>query len=88
MKSLEEMHEALQKWFVTNTVGNVIFYRSPGSKFGDVILEQVVKGREMKPEVQAAFEFLMDELKIERGEMFRNKQGEPDRIKITRRYDG
>ena len=88
MKSREEMHLALDDWWGNDTVGNIIMYRAPGAKFGDVILEHVVKLREMKPEVRAAVEFIMDELGIERGELFRNKQGEPDRIKITRRYDG
>ena len=88
MKSKDEMHKCLDEWWGNDTTGNIIFYRSPGAKLGDAILEEVVKGREMKPEVQAAFEYIMDELKIERGEMFRNKQGEADRIKITRRYDG
>jgi len=88
MKSKEEILELVNKWWVTDTVGNIIAYRSPGAAYGDVILEQVVKGREMKPEVRAAFEYVMDELQIERGEMFRNKNGEPDRIKITRSYDG
>lgn len=88
MKSRDEVSRLFEKWWVTDTVGNFIVYRAPGARYGDVILEQVVKAREMEPSIRAAFEMLMDELQIERAEMFRDKDGRPDRIKITRRYDG
>ena len=88
MKTKSEMIELLNTWWVNDTVGNFIAYRAPGAKQGDVILEQVVKAREMKPHVKAAFELLMDELQIERAEMYRDNHGRPDRVKVTRRYDG
>lgn len=88
MKTKDEMHDALDGWWVNNTVGNFIAYRAPGAHAGDVILEQVIKAREMEPEIRAAFEMIMDELGIERGELFRDNKGRPDRIKLTRRYDG
>ncbi|GAG18259.1 unnamed protein product, partial [marine sediment metagenome] len=34
-----------------------------------------------------AFGMFMDDLNIERGEIVRNKDGEPDRVKLTRRFD-
>ena len=88
MKTRDEMLESLKTWWGNDTVGNIIFYRAPGASHGDVILERVIKAREMKPEVRAAFELVMDELKIERAEMRRDKNGRPDLIKLTRRYDG
>lgn len=88
MKTKAEMIECLNEWWANDTVGNIIFYRAPGAKTGDAILEQVIKAREMKPTIRAAFEMLMEELGIERAEMYRDSRGNPDRIKITRRYDG
>lgn len=87
MKTETELVDAIRTWFRNDTVGNFIAYHAPGAKTGDVILEQVVKAREMKPHIRAAFEMLMDELHIERAEMYRDNQGRPDRIKLTRRFD-
>lgn len=87
MKSEEDAVRSFRKWYRNNTVGLLTFYHAPNAKECDCIIERVVKAREMKPEVRAAFEFLMDELGIEKGEMHRNANGQPDRIKYTRRYD-
>ena len=59
MKTKEEMHKALEDWWSNDTVGNIIMYRAPHARTGDVILEKVVKAREMKPHVRAAFELVM-----------------------------
>ena len=88
MKSKEQLHESLDKWWDEGLVGNLIIYRAPGAQLGDCIIERVVKCREMRPEVKAAFSMVMDELGIERGEVFRDKDGNPDRVKLTRRFDG
>jgi len=84
MKTLEQAKKCLEEWFNEGAVGNIIFYHSPGSKFIDVIMERVVKCREMPPHINSAFCEFMDEMQIERGEVFRGKDGKPDRIKITR----
>ena len=86
MKTESQCVEAFKRWFRTDTVGNMILYHAPGAQECEIILEQVVKAREMKPEVRAAFEMVMDELGIERGEMRRDKDGRPDLIKLTRRF--
>ena len=88
MKSREELHKMLDVWWDDGLVGNLIIYRSPGAMLGDCIIERVLKCREMKPEIRAAFVMVMDELGVDRGEVFRNKNGDPDRIKLTRRLDG
>ena len=41
----------------------------------------------MEPTTAAAFGILMDDLNIERGEVVRDKDGNPDRVKLTRRFD-
>ena len=62
MKSREELHKMLDVWWDDGLVGNLIIYRSPGAQLGDCIIERVLKCREMKPEIRAAFEMVMDEL--------------------------
>jgi hypothetical protein len=88
MKSEKEAVESFRSWFRNNTVGLLTFYHAPNAPEVECIIERVVKAREMKPEVRAAFEFLMDELGIEKGELHRNANGKPDRIKFTRRFSG
>ena len=88
MKSLREVHALVDRWWDEGLVGNLIIYRAPGASTADCIIERVVKCREMKPEVLAALEMVMDELGVERGEIVRDSKGDPDRIKLTRRFDG
>ena len=88
MKSLREVHALVDRWWDEGLVGNLIIYRAPGASTADCIIERVVKCREMKPEVRAALELVMDELGVERGEIVRDSKGDPDRIKLTRRFDG
>lgn len=86
MKSEEECVVVLRKWFDEDITGNIIFYHSPHSGGAEAIIEQVIKVREMEPTTRAAFGMLMDDLGVERGEVFRDKDGNPDRIKLTRRF--
>jgi len=88
MKSKEKMLADVVEWWDAGMVGNLILYRAPGAQAGDSIIERVVKVREMQPHVRAAFEMFMDELGIDRGEVCRNSKGEPDRVKLTRRFNG
>ncbi len=88
MKSKEMLLDDVEKWWDAGMVGNLILYRAPGSSTGDSILERVVKMHEMEPHVAASFGMFMDELNVERGEVFRNAKGKPDRVKLTRKFDG
>ena len=87
MRTLNDTIKLLTEWHESNTVGNLNHYRYPGAQLIETIEERVVKINEMEPEVAAAFKLFMDALKIERGEVFRNSKGEPDRVKGTRRID-
>jgi hypothetical protein len=87
MRTKEEVHKIVDEWLDSDMVGNLILYRSPHSDGAEAILEQVVKMREMKPTTAAAFGMFMDDLKVERGEVVRDKDGNPDRVKLTRRFD-
>jgi len=88
MKTRQQIHDAIDKWWDDGSVGNIIIYRAPKATHADCIIEKVVKAREMDPATRTAFEILMDNLGVERGEIARNGDGKPDRVKLTRRFDG
>jgi len=87
MKTREQIHDTVDKWWEAGNVGNLIIYRAPNSAYAEAIIEKVVKVREMEPTTAAAFGMFMDDLEIERGEVVRDKDGNPDRVKLTRRFD-
>ena len=87
MKTRAEVHKVVDKWWDKDMVGNLIIYRAPHTNEAECIVEMVIKKREMPIEVQAAFEMFMDELGVERGEVVRDKDGNPDRVKLTRKFE-
>jgi len=88
MKTREEAIEAFERWLDGGIVGNIIFYHAPGGEMFDCIVEQVVKIGEMKPGIAAAFASFMNDLEVDRGEVFTGSDGQPDRIRLTRSWDG
>lgn len=88
MKSITQLHDTIDKWWEAGMVGNLIIYRAPGSATADCIIERVIKAREMPDRARQAFEAFMDDLQIDRGEVVRDAHGRPDRVKLTRRFDG
>jgi len=87
MKDLKQIHDTVDKWWEAGSVGNLIIYRAPNSEHAECIIEKVIKTREMQPTTAAALGIFMDDLGIERGEIVRDKDGNPDRVKLTRRFD-
>jgi len=87
MKNLQDAKEFLHKWKKEGNVGTLFFYSWPKSDGFEIIEERVVKVREMNQDAASAFIFLMETLGIEKGEMHRDKDGKPDRIKYTRRVN-
>jgi hypothetical protein len=88
MKTRAQIHDTLDEWWEAGNVGNLIIYRAPHAEHADCIIEKVVKAREMPVQTRAAFKMWMDDLQVERGEVARNADGDPDRVKLTRRFDG
>ena len=84
MKTQDEAHATLDKWFESGCVGNLIFYRAPRAKHVDAIVEQVVKTFEMDQASQDAFVTFMRLMDVQKGEVHCDKDGNPDRIKLTR----
>jgi hypothetical protein len=88
MKTKQEVHDAVDRWWDEGIVGTLRIYRAPGASVAGCVLEEVVKAREMEAHVKVSLDTLMNELNIEQGEMFRNQNGEPDRVKFHRSFDG
>jgi hypothetical protein len=84
MKTREEAHATLDEWFESGCVGNLIFYRAPRANHVDAIVEQVVKIFEMEEVVRDAFTTFMRLMGVQRGEVHCDKDGNPDRVKLTR----
>jgi hypothetical protein len=88
MKTREEAIKIFSDWLDRGDVGTIFFYHAPNAEVVDCIVEQVIKIREMPHDVGEAFKLFMKKLGVERGEVFCNREGEPDRIRLTRGWDG
>jgi len=88
MKTREEAIAIFNEWLDRGMVGTLFFYHAPGSDNVECIVEQVIKVREMKHEDAENFKKFMKSLGVDRGEVFCNRDGEPDRIRLTRGWDG
>ena len=85
MKNIRELHEEIDGWYSDGAVGNLTVFRAPRSRSVDVICEEVIKLREMDRETQAAVNKVFDLFQSEKVEMFLDKNGYPDRVKVVRR---
>jgi hypothetical protein len=86
MKTLEQLFVEVRQWHNNDCVGNLTIFRAPRSEMVDVVGEQVIKLREMDQEAHDAVCKVFDLFDSERVELFRDKEGYPDRIKIIRRF--
>jgi hypothetical protein len=84
MKTRDEAHATLDKWFESGCVGNLIFYRAPKAQHVDAIVEQVVKTFEMDDASRDAFVTFMRLMGVQKGEVHCDRDGNPDRIKLVR----
>jgi hypothetical protein len=84
VKTQAEAHATLDQWFDAGCVGNLIFYRAPRASHVDAIVEQVVKAHEMDQVTHDAFVTFMELGGVQRGEVYRDKDGKPDRVKLVR----
>ena len=86
MKTLEQILDSVRRWHADDCVGNVTLFRAPRSQNMDMIGEQTIKLREMDEEVKTAVRKVFSLLDAEKIEMFRDKDGYPDRVKVMRRF--
>lgn len=85
MKSIDEAVKDIVEWNEDGCVGNLILFSAPRSQNVDIIAEQTIKLREMDRETRDAIHNVFDLLDSERIELFRDKDGYPDRAKVIRR---
>ena len=84
MKSRDEAHAILDQWIDNDCVGNLVIFHPPHSEGVDCIVEKTIKYREMRPEQRAIFSEFIRVFDCARGEFWRDKDGNPDRVKIYR----
>lgn len=85
MKNIQETHDEIDAWHKDGAVGNLTLFSAPRSHNFDIICEEVIKLREMDRETKAAVTKVFDLFQSEKVEMFLDKNGYPDRVKIVRR---
>lgn len=86
MMTIEKCHEELQRWYDGNCVGNLVIFRAPKSDYVDMIGESTVKLFEMDEETKESVRKTFDLLDSEKIELFRDRNGYPDRAKVIRRF--
>lgn len=86
MKTLRELHVEIDDWYDDGCVGYITVFRAPRSKNVDMVGETVIKLYEMDKPTQDAVRHVFDLFDGEKIEFFRDKDKNPDRIKVTRRF--
>jgi len=86
MKTLENALELISNWHNEGCVGNLTVFHAPRSQNVDIIGEQTIKMRELDKEVRDLIHRLFSLLDSEKIELFRDKDGYPDRVKVIKRY--
>lgn len=84
MKTKRDAVEYFREWINGDNVGTLLAYSPPGGSVVEFLEERVVKTDEMPEDVRDHFIAFMDGMGIDRGEVFRNKAGRPDRVKFPR----
>jgi hypothetical protein len=85
MLTIEKAHTEIQRWYDNGCVGNLTIFRAPKSDYVDIIGEETVKLFEMDDETKAAVRKTFELLDSEKIELFRDRNGYPDRARVVRR---
>ncbi len=75
----------VRRWYDEGSVGNLVIFRAPKSDYVDMIAESTVKLFEMDNETKESVRRTFDLLDSEKVEMFRDRDGYADRVKVIRR---
>ena len=86
MKTLDAALKLISSWYSEGCVGNLVVFKAPRSQNVDIVGEQTIKLRELDRETQEVVRKLFDLVDSEKIELFRDKDGLPDRIRVVRRY--
>ena len=74
-----------EKWFDNGCVGNITYYRSPRAASVDAVIEETIKLGEFSSTDRKKVEDVFEVLSSEKVEMYRDRNGYPDRVKVVRR---
>ena len=85
-RSIEQACADIKRWKQNGGVGCLTLFSAPKSHSVDIIGEETIKLFEMDEEHKRAVFRLFDLFDAEKIELFRGKDGLPDRVKVTRRY--
>lgn len=83
MMTFEETVRKLKIWH-KDCVGYAILYSPPRMSTIDGFIEETVKLHEMEDWEREAVLKIFDVFEFEKAELFRDKEGNPDRVKISR----
>jgi uncharacterized protein YeeX (DUF496 family) len=86
MMTIEESHKKLQQWYDNGCVGNITVFRAPRSDYVDMIGETTIKMFELDEESRDVVRKVFDVLDSEKIELFKDRDGNPDRARVVRRY--
>ena len=84
MISIDRAHEILEEWFHGKQVGNIIFSHSHNRSSIVAVKERVIKTHEMPEAVRDLVSVSFSALECDKVEMYRNSDGECDRVKVSR----
>jgi len=85
-RSIEQACEDIKRWKRAGRVGVLSIFAAPKSLNVDIIGEETIKLFEMDEEHKRSVIRLFDLFDSEKIELFRGRDGYPDRVKVTRRY--
>jgi hypothetical protein len=85
MMTRSEAIKCFEKWFDDGCVGNLTYFRSPRAASVDAVIEETIKLREFSDDDRRKVEDVFNVLSSEKVEMYRDRDGYPDRVKVVRR---
>ena len=85
MMTRDEGVKALTDWFDDGCVGNITFFRSPFNRSMDAVIEETIKLREMDNDTEDVVRSVFHRLDSEKVTLYKDKHGQPDRVKVIRR---
>lgn len=83
-KTLAEVHAELDEFYEGGCVGMLLIHKAPDRRM-EVWTELTIKTRELDEPTRAALETLTQRVPMLKSEVVCDKDGQPDRIKVTRR---
>ena len=85
MRPKSEMLTVVTGWSDSDRSGNLVLFQPPRSEVFDAFVEETIKLHEMTETEKSVALAMFDKFDATKIEMFRSKEGNPDRIRVTRK---